>query len=123
MIGIPFLQPKIKTFQIVRSSVFNHFGSLEQFSRTSPLSVLICSRAQVITAKQALSFHDSAYDPIYHCLNDCNYSPYSRSRGYYDSKRWKTGRFRQRVSDETLGSRDGFMCVLNHNPLGGADTE
>jgi len=31
--------------------------------------------------------------------------------------------FSQRVSDETLGSRDGFMCVLNHNPLGGADAE
>jgi len=68
MIGIPFLEPKIKTFQIVRSSVFNHIGSLEQFSRTSPLSVLICSWAQIITVKQALSFNDSVYNPIYYSV-------------------------------------------------------
>ncbi|MBT4644269.1 MAG: hypothetical protein HOC09_36170 [Deltaproteobacteria bacterium] len=31
--------------------------------------------------------------------------------------------FSERVSDETLGSRDGFMRVLNHDPLGGAYAE
>ena len=34
----------------------------------------------------------------------------------------KAGRFRQRVSDETLGSRDGFMRVLNRDPLDGTGT-
>ncbi|MBT6612373.1 MAG: hypothetical protein HN580_02260 [Deltaproteobacteria bacterium] len=31
--------------------------------------------------------------------------------------------FSQRVSDETLDSRDGFMRVLNRDPLGGAFAE
>ena len=35
----------------------------------------------------------------------------------------KAGRFRQRVSDETLGSRDGFKRVLNHDPLDGGHAE
>jgi len=35
-----------------------------------------------------------------------NYSPHCLSRGDHDSKRWKTGRFRQRVSDETIGCID-----------------
>jgi|APSaa5957512622_1039677.scaffolds.fasta_scaffold00404_11 hypothetical protein len=48
-----------------------------------------------------------------------NYSPCFRNRGDHDTKRCKTGRFRQRVSDETLGSMDGFMRVLNHDPLSG----
>jgi len=30
----------------------------------------------------------------------------------------KARRFHQRVSDETLGSRDGFMRVLNHESFG-----
>jgi len=31
--------------------------------------------------------------------------------------------FSQRVSDETLGSTDGFMRVLNYDPLGGAQAD
>jgi len=48
-----------------------------------------------------------------------HYSPYYRNRGDYDSKRWKTGRFPTVLATSLAIQMDGFMRVLNHDPLGG----